>query len=77
MWFMWRCVMGVTGRRCEAKLALPRGGGNPSRTTRIFVARILPGVTDQAFREYFEQFGVVQVGPCCASLAQHLPGFHV
>mmetsp|Transcript_5980 Transcript_5980/g.17107 ORF Transcript_5980/g.17107 Transcript_5980/m.17107 type:complete len:738 (-) Transcript_5980:1411-3624(-) len=50
----------IDGRRCEAKLALPRGGGNPSRTTRIFVARILPGVTDQAFREYFEQFGVVQ-----------------
>jgi RNA recognition motif. (a.k.a. RRM, RBD, or RNP domain) len=47
-------------RRCEAKLALPRGGGNPSRTTRIFIARIPPSVSDQQFRSYFEQFGAVQ-----------------
>lgn len=54
------------GRRCEAKLALPRGGANPNRTTRIFVARILPTVTDEAFRAHFEQYGTVQVrtSPC-------------
>lgn len=56
---------GGTGRRCEAKLALPRGGANPNRTTRIFVARILPTVTDEAFRAHFEQYGTVQV--CSAS----------
>lgn len=50
----------VDGRRCEAKLALPRGGANPNRTTRIFVARILPTVTDEAFRAHFEQYGTVQ-----------------
>lgn len=50
----------IDGRRCEAKPALPRGGGNPSRTTRIFVARILPGVTDEAFKAHFEQYGTVQ-----------------
>ena len=44
-----------------AKLALPRGGANPNRTTRIFVARILPTVTDEAFRAHFEQYGTVQV----------------
>jgi hypothetical protein len=51
----------IAGRRCEAKLALPRGGANPNRTTRIFVARILPTVTDEAFRAHFEQYGTVQV----------------
>lgn len=50
----------IDGRRCEAKLALPRGGASPSRTTRIFVARILPGVTDEAFKAHFEQYGTVQ-----------------
>lgn len=55
----------ITGRRCEAKPALPRGGGNPSRTTRIFVARILPGVTDEAFKAHFEQYGTVQVSASC------------
>ena len=50
----------VDGRRCEAKFALPRGGNNPSRTTRIFVARIPNTVSDQQFRVYFEQFGAVQ-----------------
>ncbi|KAK9815318.1 hypothetical protein WJX72_001599 [[Myrmecia] bisecta] len=50
----------VDGRRCEAKLALPRGGSNPNRTTRIFVARIPPSVTDHQFRAYFERFGSVQ-----------------
>jgi hypothetical protein len=58
------------GRRCEAKLALPRGGANPNRTTRIFVARILPTVTDEAFRAHFEQYGTVQV--CTSACAcQH------
>lgn len=50
----------VDGRRCEAKFALPRGGSNPNRTTRIFVARIPNTVSDQQFRAYFEQFGGVQ-----------------
>lgn len=52
----------VDGRRCEAKFAEPKGAAQ--RTTRIFVARIHPSVTDADFREYFSQFGVVQVcGP--------------
>lgn len=42
------------------KRALPRGGGNPNRSTRIFVARIPPTINDHQFRTYFEQFGVVQ-----------------
>ena len=46
--------------RCEAKVALPRGGTHPNRTTRIFVARIPPTVQDAQFRSYFEQFGRVQ-----------------
>lgn len=50
----------VDGRRCEAKFALQRGGGTPNRTTRIFVARIPSAVSDQQFRSYFEQFGIVQ-----------------
>lgn len=50
----------VDGRRCEAKFALPRGGSTPDRTTRIFVARIPSAVSDQQFRSYFEQFGLVQ-----------------
>ena len=54
-------VICTIGRRCEAKLALPRGGANPNRTTRIFVARILPAVSEDAFRTHFEHFGTVQV----------------
>lgn len=50
----------VNGRRCEAKFALPRGGSAPNRTTRLFVARIPGAVSDQQFRSYFEQFGIVQ-----------------
>ena len=50
----------VDGRRCEAKFALPRGGSTPDRTTRLFVARIPSAVSDQQFRSYFEQFGIVQ-----------------
>lgn len=50
----------VDGRRCEAKFALPRGGSTPNRTTRIFIARIPSAVSDQQFRAYFEQFGIVQ-----------------
>lgn len=50
----------VDGRRCEAKFALPCGGSTSNRTTRIFVARIPSAVSDQQFRSYFEQFGIVQ-----------------
>lgn len=50
----------VDGRRCEAKFALPRGGSTSNRTTRIFIARIPSAVSDQQFRSYFEQFGIVQ-----------------
>ena len=45
----------------QAKYALPRGGGPAPRTTRIFVARIPPMVSDVEFRQYFERFGQVQV----------------
>ena len=45
----------------QAKYALPRGGGPAPRTTRIFVARIPLSVSDAQFRQYFEQFGHVQV----------------
>ena len=49
----------------QAKYALPRGGGPAPRTTRIFVARIPPMVSDVEFRQYFERFGQVQVElPC-------------
>ena len=48
--------------RTQAKYALPRGGGPAPRTTRIFVARIPLSVSDVQFRQYFEQFGHVQVG---------------
>ena len=51
----------VGGRHCDAKQALPRGTANPSRTTRLFIGRIPPGVTDIELRDYFEQFGKVQV----------------
>ncbi|KAK9827371.1 hypothetical protein WJX81_002984 [Elliptochloris bilobata] len=49
----------VDGRRCEPKMALPRGGP-PQRSSRIFVARIPSTVTDEQFRQYFESFGAVQ-----------------
>ncbi len=49
----------VDGRRCEAKFALPRGGSNPNRQTRVFVARIPNTVSDGEFRTYFERFGAV------------------
>lgn len=35
-------------------------GANPNRTTRIFVARISPHVSDDQFRSYFAQYGAVQ-----------------
>lgn len=54
----------VGGRHCDAKQALPRGTTNPSRTTRLFIGRVPPRVTDAELREYFEQFGKVQVGSC-------------
>lgn len=40
----------------------PRLQGEPSppRTTRIFVARIPPSVTEAQFRAYFEGFGKLQ-----------------
>ena len=49
----------------QAKYALPRGGGPAPRTTRIFVARIPPMVSDVEFRQYFERFGQVQVELSC------------
>ncbi|KXZ52444.1 hypothetical protein GPECTOR_9g488 [Gonium pectorale] len=50
----------IDGRRCEAKIALPKGEPSPPRTTRIFVARIPPSVTEVQFRQYFEAFGKLQ-----------------
>lgn len=50
----------IDGRRCEAKIALPKGEPTPPRTTRIFVARIPPSVTESQFRAYFENFGKLQ-----------------
>lgn len=50
----------IDGRRCEAKIALPKGDPMPPRTTRIFVARIHPSVTEVQFRSYFEAFGKLQ-----------------
>eukprot|EP00775_Hariotina_reticulata_P012169 gene12169-12307_t len=56
----------IDGRRCEAKVALPKnllqGDMAPSaaRTTRIFVARIPQSVTDTQFRTYFEKYGRLQ-----------------
>ncbi|GFR45925.1 hypothetical protein Agub_g7384 [Astrephomene gubernaculifera] len=50
----------IDGRRCEAKIALPKGEPTPPRTTRIFVARIPPSVTEAQFRQYFEGFGKLQ-----------------
>lgn len=50
----------IDGRRCEAKIALPKGDPTPPRTTRIFVARIPPSVTETQFRSYFESFGKLQ-----------------
>ncbi|GLC45344.1 hypothetical protein PLESTB_000312400 [Pleodorina starrii] len=50
----------IDGRRCEAKVALPKGEPSPPRTTRIFVARIPPSVTESQFRQYFEGFGKLQ-----------------
>ncbi|KAG2489014.1 hypothetical protein HYH03_012452 [Edaphochlamys debaryana] len=50
----------IDGRRCEAKIALPKGEPSPPRTTRIFVARIPPSVTETQFRQYFEGFGKLQ-----------------
>jgi hypothetical protein len=66
----------IDGRRCEAKVALPKalllhgGGGDGGagaaagpggvRTTRIFVARIPAAVSESQFRGYFEKFGRLQ-----------------
>ncbi|EFJ48141.1 hypothetical protein VOLCADRAFT_43575, partial [Volvox carteri f. nagariensis] len=50
----------IDGRRCEAKVALPKGEPSPPRTTRIFVARIPPSVTESQFKQYFEGFGKLQ-----------------
>ena len=60
----------VDGRRCDAKLALPRGGGtsasgvsgaSPVKVPRIFVARIPQTISDAQFKAYWEDFGPVQV----------------
>eukprot|EP00850_Spirogloea_muscicola_P020703 SM000224S07091 [mRNA] locus=s224:2387:5352:- [translate_table: standard] len=55
----------LLGRQLEVKLATPKGemeGPRQSKgagSTRVFVARIPPTVTDDAFRSHFEQFGVI------------------
>lgn len=36
------------------------GGGAPAGGTRIFVARVPPEVSDDAFRSYFEAYGDIQ-----------------
>ena len=41
-------------------LPAPQGEPSPQRTTRIFVARIPPSVTEPQFRAYFEAFGKLQ-----------------
>ncbi|KAF5832193.1 RNA binding protein [Dunaliella salina] len=50
----------IEGRRCEAKVALPKGEPSAPRTTRIFVARIPPSVSEAQFKGYFEGFGKLQ-----------------
>jgi hypothetical protein len=43
---------------CIALLCLlPQGEPSPPRTTRIFVARLPPSVSEAQFRAYFEGFG--------------------
>ena len=64
--------MDVGGRECvllraQPKLALPRGGP-PQRTSRLFIARIPPSVTEEQFRQYFESFGCVQVAALADAL---------
>lgn len=41
-------------------MLLLQGEPSPPRTTRIFVARIPPSVTEAQFRQYFEGFGKLQ-----------------
>ena len=48
-------------RSCSVDRCHCLAGANPNRTTRIFVARIPPHVSDDQFRAYFAQFGAVQV----------------
>lgn len=50
---------------------LMQGEPTPPRTTRIFVARIPPSVTEAQFRAYFEGFGKLQVRT--ADLARSKP----
>ena len=73
-----RFLVGVQGvcaaARAQAKYALPRGGGPAPRTTRIFVARIPLSVSDAQFRQYFEQFGHVQVRARCCMCRGHEGG---
>lgn len=49
----------IDGRKCEAKVAYPKGEPVAAKT-RIFVARIPPTVTESQFRGYFEKFGKLQ-----------------
>lgn len=37
-----------------------QGDPSPPRTTRVFIARIPPSVTELQFRSYFEVFGKLQ-----------------
>ena len=54
----------VDGRRCDAKLALPRSSNAasaPVKVPRIFVARVPQTISDAQFKAYWEEFGPVQV----------------
>ena len=50
---------------CRQSMPCREGAGPAPRTTRIFVARIPPMVSDVEFRQYFERFGQVQVELSC------------
>ena len=56
--------MATTAVGLVPSLSRMGAGANPNRTTRIFVARIPPHVSDDQFRAYFAQFGAVQARPC-------------
>eukprot|EP01018_Ginkgo_biloba_P035410 Gb_12227 [translate_table: standard] len=63
----------IDGRMVEAKKAVPRdeqqnisrsnsgfsGTGLPSKTKKVFVGGLAPTVTENDFKEYFEQFGTI------------------
>ena len=57
-----RCLVLGACTLTQTCLFLPpvQGDPTPPRTTRIFVARIPPSVTETQFRSYFESFGKLQ-----------------